>query len=144
MLILGTRFLILCHFIWSNFEICVSHNKMSSPQSHQWGNLSQVYKCMFFSYPPVHKTICWSKCQFSFLLISQEIHKWHFLHRYSECRNISNNTSITKSFRYLNPRNFLQWMTCFLDVSKHVLRQTWKTSLTKNKGIIWSYLRMIW
>lgn len=82
MLILGNTFSHVCHFTWTGFESCLFPSKTSSAQSHQWKNPSQVYTCMFPSYPLVHQNICWSKCRFPFPWVSQEIHIRLFLHKY--------------------------------------------------------------
>jgi len=62
MLIVRLCFLMFDHFAWHNFKGCISHLwKPRSPIS-QWWNPSQIYTCIFSSYPSVHHNICWPKC----------------------------------------------------------------------------------
>lgn len=65
-----------------------------------------------------------------------------FTHTMS-CQTISNKTSLTRSYRYLKSRSFLQWIVCFLTVSKHTLQQLEKISLIRNIGIIRWYIKIV-
>jgi hypothetical protein len=72
MLIFRTRSLMFDHFAWCSFEVRLSYRKC-------W-NFSQVPTCMSSAYPPRTSS---GQSRSPFHLVSQEVHRRIFLHRYS-------------------------------------------------------------